>query len=101
MISINEFKMKKLITSSSFLLSALLVLSSLCNTGCGIYGFTEKGTIPDSIKTVKINFIENEAAYINPQLSPNLTDKLKQKIVRQTKLSQSNNDNADWVISGS
>jgi len=37
---------------------------------------------------------------VNPQLSPQLTDKLRQKIVGQTRLSQTNNDNADWEISG-
>jgi hypothetical protein len=47
-----------------------------------------------------VNFIENKAPYVDPQLSPRLTDKLRQKIVSQTKLSQTNNDNADWVISG-
>lgn len=45
-------------------------------------------------------YIENKARYINPQLSPRLTDKLRQKIITQTKLSQTNSDNADWEISG-
>ena len=42
-------------------------------------------SIPDSIKTVKINFIENKARYVNPRLSPTLTDKLRQKIVGHDK----------------
>ena len=63
------------------------------------YGFKDV-SIPDSIKTVKVLYIDNKARYINPQLSPRLTDKLKQKIVSQTKLSQTNSDNADWEISG-
>ncbi len=57
-------------------------------------------SIPDTIKTVKVNFIENKARYVNPQLSPSLTDKLRQKIVGQTRLTQTNADNADWEISG-
>jgi hypothetical protein len=69
------------------------------NTGCKVYSFRDVA-IPDSIKTVKVNFIENRAPYVNPQLSPRLTDRLRQKIVSQTKLSQTNNDNADWNISG-
>jgi hypothetical protein len=48
---------------------------------------------------VKVAFIENKARYINPQLSPKLTDKLRQKIVNQTRLSQTN-DEADFEISG-
>ncbi|MBL0306892.1 MAG: hypothetical protein IPQ25_12930 [Chitinophagaceae bacterium] len=69
------------------------------NSSCGIYKFND-ASVPDSIKTVKVNFIENKATYINPQLSPRLTDKLRQKIVGQTKLTQTNNDNVDWEISG-
>lgn len=69
------------------------------NTSCRIYKFNE-ATVPDSIKTVKVNFIENRARYINPQLSPQLTDKLRQKITGQTRLSQTNGDNPDWEING-
>lgn len=69
------------------------------NGGCKIYSFRDV-SIPDSIRTVKVNFIENKAPYINPQLSPRLTDRLRQKIVSQTKLTQTNNDNADWDIRG-
>lgn len=81
-----------------FLVPCALYLFSFLGS-CGIYRFNE-ATIPDSIKTVKVNYIENRATYINPQLSPRLTDKIRQKIVGQTKLSQTNNDNADWEISG-
>ena len=76
--------------------SVVLLLS---NSSCGIYKFNEAGSIPDSIKTVKVNFIENRAQYINPQLSQKLTDKLRQKIIGQTKLSQIKGDNPDWEIS--
>ena len=76
---------------------ALFLVPSI--TSCNIYKFNE-ATIPDSIKTVKINYIENKARYINPQLSPRLTDKIRQKIIGQTRLTQTNNDNADWEISG-
>ena len=79
--------------------AAVLLLVSTGNSGCKIYSFRDV-SIPDSIKTVKINFIENKAPYVNPQLSPRLTDRLRQKIVSQTKLAQTNNDNADWDIRG-
>jgi outer membrane lipopolysaccharide assembly protein LptE/RlpB len=49
-------------------------------------------SIPAEIKTVKINMFENRARYINPQLAPRLTDKLRQKIINQTRLSQTNSD---------
>jgi hypothetical protein len=56
-------------------------------------------SIPPDVKTVKVNYIENRARYINPQLSPRLTDKLRQKIINQTRLSQVSGD-ADYEISG-
>ena len=77
----------------------VLLVFAAGNSSCRIYKFNE-ATVPDSIKTVKVNFIENRARYINPQLSPSLTDKLRQKITGQTRLSQTNSDNPDWEISG-
>ncbi len=76
-----------------------LLLIATIFAGCGIYKFND-AVIPTNIKTVKIGFIENKARYINPQLSPKLTDKLQAKITSQTKLTRTNNDEADYVISG-
>jgi hypothetical protein len=91
----------KYIIRISLLLSAVagMFLVSTITPSCKIYSFRDI-SIPDSIKTVKVKYIENKAPYNNPQLSPRLADRLRQKIVSQTKLSQTNNDNADWVISG-
>lgn len=69
-------------------------------SGCKIYSFSDKGVLADSIKTVRVAYIENTAQYVNPQLSPTLTDRLRQKIVNQTRLTQTNNNNADYDISG-
>lgn len=83
--------MKKAITIT------LLFVFSILNfafTGCGIYSFKEANPLPADIKTVHIPFIENQAPYRNPQLSPNLTDRLQQKIVRQTKLTPTQNRDA-------
>lgn len=91
--------MKLLRNISLFLVPCALYLVSLLNTGCGVYSFRDI-SIPDTIKTVKVNLFGNKARYINPQLSPRLSDRLRQKIVSQTRLSQTNNDNADWEISG-
>src|SRR5207342_1058572 len=84
-----------------YFIVAAVVLSfiSLGSSSCNVYKFRDIA-IPDSIKTIKINFIENRAPYVNPLLSPRLTDRLRQKIVSQTRLSQTNNDNADWDIKG-
>lgn len=74
-----------------------LVASALFS--CGVYSFKDV-SIPPEVKTVKIGFIENRARYINPQLSPRLTDRLQQKINNQTRLTRTNNDDAHYQISG-
>lgn len=81
-----------------FLVPCALCLVSFF-VSCKIYKFKDV-SIPVEVKTVKVNYIENHAQYVNPQLSPQLSDKLRQKIVSQTRLSQTNNDNADWEVSG-
>ena len=75
--------------------ASLIVFLSVVSTSCGAYSFTG-ASVPDSIKTVRVNFIENKARYINPQLSPRLTDRVKQKITNQTKLTPTNSDNVHY-----
>lgn len=57
-------------------------------------------SIPPEVKTIKVLYIENRARIVNPQLSQRLTDKLRQKVVNQTRLSQTNSDEAHYEISG-
>jgi paraquat-inducible protein B len=80
-----------------FLFGWLLTISF---SSCSFALKFNDASIPDSIKTVKVNYIENRAQYINPQISPRLTDKLRQKLTNQTKLTLTNNDDTDWVITG-
>ena len=88
----------------SAILFALLLLTT-CSlllttfSSCGVYRFKDT-TIPDSVKTIKISYIENKARYVNPQLSPQLTDALTQKVSNQTRLTRTQNDDANWQISG-
>jgi hypothetical protein len=92
---------KELFSVGAVLLVACSLFLVPSFSSCSVhYGFRDRTGIPDSIKTVKVNNIDNRARLINTQLSPRLTDKLRQKIVSQTKLSQTNSDNADWEISG-
>lgn len=90
-----KMQMKKSFTT--IFLAAFCILN-FAFTGCGIYSFSPKGTLDPDIKTVRVNTIENRAPYVNPQLAPNLADRLRQKIIRQTKLTQVNNDNANLDI---
>ncbi|MBO9202664.1 MULTISPECIES: LPS assembly lipoprotein LptE [Niastella] len=66
------------------LIACCLLPIALLFAGC--YSFKDIGSIPPEVKTFKVNYIENRARYVNPQLSPQLTDKLRQKIVSQTRL---------------
>lgn len=66
-------------------------------SSCGIYSFT--GASIEG-KTVYIHLIENTARNIVPALSPTFTQKLRERIISQSSLSQLNNDNADYDISG-
>ncbi len=80
----------------SFVICFVLLTSF---SSCGVYRFKDT-TIPDSVKTIKISYFENKARYVNPQLSPQLTDALTQKISNQTKLTRTTSEDANWQISG-
>lgn len=79
------------------LLTFLLLSSLIFFWGC--YSFKDVSIAPE-VKTARVNYIENKAQFINPQLSPQLTDKLRQKIDNQTRLTLVQSDDADYDISG-
>lgn len=81
-------------------LPVVLLLSLGSLSSCGIYGFSERGTVSDSARTVRVVQFENKAPYVNPQVTPNLSERLRQKILNQTKLANTNNENADYNITG-
>lgn len=96
-----NFKYKPVVVSRKSIVSKSLLIT----IGLGLLAFSSCYTfkdvsIPPEIKTVKVNYIENRARIVNPQLSQRLTDKLRQKIVNQTRLTQTNNDEADYDVSG-
>ena len=71
-------------------------------TGCATckYATHDPVGIPADVKTFRINYFENHANYVNPQITPQVTEKLKQKIIGQTRLRQVNGDEAHYDISG-
>lgn len=77
----------------------LLFCTTALLAACGIYSFKD-ATVPPDVKTIKIGFFENKARYVNPELSPRLTDRLQQKITNQTKLTKTNSDDAHYQVSG-
>lgn len=74
-----------------------LLVGVLLLASCGIYSLS--GAAIEG-KTIQIHFIENNARIVAPSLSPTLTEKLRQRIVSQTSLTQVNSDKADYDLSG-
>jgi outer membrane lipopolysaccharide assembly protein LptE/RlpB len=64
------------------------------------YSTKDTSPIPPEIKTFRVTFFENRARYVNPQLAPQLTERVRQKIQGQTRLRQTNSDDAHYDISG-
>jgi len=64
------------------------------------YSFKDISPIPAEVKTFRVNYFENKAQYVNTQLSPQLTERLKQKIIGTTRLTQTNESDAHYDISG-
>jgi hypothetical protein len=77
--------------------SSLLLI--MLFTSCHVYSFKDV-SIPPEVKTVKIGMIDNKARYVDPQLAPQLRDRIEQKITGQTRLTRTNNDDAHYQISG-
>lgn len=78
-----------------------LVLLTVLFAGCKVQYKFNDASIDPKVKTIKLNFIDNKASYINPQLSPKLNDKLQQKITNQTKLTRVTTDDAHYIVGGS
>jgi len=80
--------MKLKINIKLFLALALLFFT-LSFATCK-YSTKDTAPIPAEIKTFRVNYFENKARYVNPQLTPQITEKLK----------QTNSDDAHYDISG-
>ena len=77
----------------------LIICFSLFNFATCRYSFKDV-SIPTEIKNFRVQQLTNKAQYINPQLAPNLTEKLKQKIINTTRLRSINEDDAHYDITG-
>lgn len=69
------------------LTTVILAISALMVTSCGIYSFTGTSIQPD-VKTITINYFEYKALKVNPSLSNTVTEALKDKFTKMTKLEQ-------------
>ncbi len=94
--AVESLKLK--VESWKLLAASFLLLATFSFATCK-YGFKDV-SLPTEVKTFRVNYFENKAEYKNPQLSPALTEKLKQKIIGTTRLRQTNDDDAHYDISG-
>ncbi len=79
---------------------AVLIAVSFLLGGCSIVKYSFSGTsIQPDVKTVTINFFEYKALKVNPTLSNDLTEAMKDKFRKLTKLEQVDFD-GDLEISG-
>ena len=82
------------------LFPSLLILLAFTGSGCKYIQYSLKsGSIPAEVKTISISYIENNASIVVPQLSQQLTDKLRQKYLSETRLNLVNSD-GDYDIKG-
>lgn len=77
----------------------IIITLSVLFSACGIYSFSDAALNPNW-KTIKLNFIDNRASYVNPQVAQKFNDRLQQRITTGTKLTRTSDDNANLIISG-
>jgi len=71
---------------------------ALTQQSCGFYKFS--GTsICQEVETFSVAFFENNASIVNPLLSQNITEQLKQKFISETNLSVTETE-GDFSFSG-
>ena len=78
----------------------LIMVAGIFSFSTCKYSFKDTSPIPVEIVSFRVNYFENRAQYVNTQLSPQITEKLKQKIINTTRLRQTNSEDADYDISG-
>lgn len=65
----------------------IIILATLAVTSCGIYSFSGTSIQPD-VKTITIPYVEYTALRVNPSLSNDLTEALKEKYRKLTRLEE-------------
>jgi len=75
------------------------VILGLCSVSCGIYSFS--GTsIQEDVKTITVPFFEYKALKVNPMLANQLTEAMREKYRKLTKL-EDVEENGDLQVVGS
>ncbi len=76
----------------------IAIAAVLCIASCGIYSFSGTSIKPD-VKSITINYMEYKAMKVNPSLSNDLTEAIRNQFRRMTGLEQLDMD-GDLEISG-
>ena len=69
------------------LMALSLAVTAVIVHSCGIYSFTGTSIQPE-VKTVTINYFEYKALKVNPSLSNQMTEAMRDKFLKLTKLEQ-------------
>ncbi len=80
-------------------ISVLIVTMAVVLSGCSIRFTMSGASIPDNLKTFSVEYFENRAPQINPTLSQNFTEALKDRITSESPLVLED-ENGDVVFSG-
>lgn len=62
------------------------VVMGLLMVSCSIRMTFTGASIPDDVKTVSVQYINNRAALVNPTLSQTMTEKLKDRLTNESRL---------------
>jgi Lipopolysaccharide-assembly len=76
----------------------LLLVMTILSAGCGVYSFTG-ASIPPGAKTISVQYFPNHAQLVEPTLSANFTDALRDIFVNQTTLNMVDR-NGDLALEG-
>ena len=83
----------------NFQFSIVLLLTLAVFSACTISLTMSGASIPENLNTFSVQYINNRAPLVNPTLSQTLTDGLKDRIQKESRL-RLNEDDADIVFSG-
>ena len=73
-----KFNKSAICNLKSAILCSLILLTF--NYATCKYSTRDASPIPPEITTFRVNYLENKARYVNPALTPQVTEKLKQKL---------------------
>lgn len=76
---------------------ALTILLSLC--ACKVEFKLNGAVIPDELETFTVEYFENRAPLVNPTLSQNFTEALKDRVTNESRL-KLESENGDIIFSG-